>query len=228
MRIIVFLCIIFCFGCNNERIIQLPEIESAAITEILDVSPAYIFYDEKERDSSLLNRKNLISTTNWLVNVDKRLLLRQAIPHIKYLQEKKRNASIHKNEKARNYYTCNDTVIKNLGFIDFTAVNYHEFKEEDINVTDTTQIMSWVLKCYKDNSIRLRSEIEDFEITLNLDNMSESLKIINDLLKKDQPNTIIILFEHSMTFQQYITIKNSFQQLNNSRLKISDEEYIFH
>ncbi len=39
---------------------QLPEIENAAITEVLDVSPAYIFYDESQPDSTLLNRKNLM------------------------------------------------------------------------------------------------------------------------------------------------------------------------
>ena len=31
---------------------------------------------------------------------------------------------MHKNENARNFYTCNDTSIKNLGFIDFTEVYY--------------------------------------------------------------------------------------------------------
>jgi len=51
------------------------EVENAEITEVLDVSPAYIFYDETQPDSTLFNRKNLIGTTNWLVNVDKRLTL---------------------------------------------------------------------------------------------------------------------------------------------------------
>ena len=91
------------------------------------MSPAYIFYDETEPDSTLLNRKNLISTTNWLVNVDKRLTLKQAIPKIILMQEKKRNAKMHKNENAKNYFTCNDTSIGSLGFIEFTDV---VFKEE--------------------------------------------------------------------------------------------------
>ena len=91
---------LFMVSCNNERVLQLPEIENAEITEVLDVSPAYIFYDETQSDSTLFNRKNLIGTTNWLVNVDKRLTLKQAIPHIKYLQDKKDNSS-HKNKNAK-------------------------------------------------------------------------------------------------------------------------------
>ncbi len=31
---------------------------------------------------------------------------------------------MHKNEDAKNYFTCNDTSIKNLGFVEFTDVNY--------------------------------------------------------------------------------------------------------
>ena len=70
------------FSCGNERVLQLPEIKNASITEISDVSHAYLFYDETKEDSVELNRKNLIITTNWLVNVDKRLTLGQAIPKI--------------------------------------------------------------------------------------------------------------------------------------------------
>ena len=122
MRYIYLLLILICYNCNNERVLQLPQIENADITEVLDVSPTYVFYDETQSDSTLLNRKNLISTTNWLVNIDKRLTLRQAIPHIKFLQDKKRNAELHKNKNAKNYFTCNDTSISNLGFIEFTDV----------------------------------------------------------------------------------------------------------
>jgi hypothetical protein len=130
MRYILLILIFCCFGCDNERVLQLPEIENAEVTEVLDVSPAYIFYDETQPDSTLLNRKNLIGTTNWLVNIDKRLTLRQAIPHIKFLQDKKRNAEMHKNEDAKNYFTCNNKSINNLGFVEFTDLVYH-FKEKD-------------------------------------------------------------------------------------------------
>ena len=32
---------------------------------------------------------------------------------------------MHKNENAKNYYTCNDVSQHNLGFIEFTNVIYH-------------------------------------------------------------------------------------------------------
>lgn len=125
MKYILSLIIVFlCISCGNKKELQLPEIDSTQITEITDVSAAYLFYDETQADSVELNRKNLISTTNWLVNVDKRLTLKQAIPHIKFLQDKKKSSS-HKNEKAKNYFTCHDLSKNNLGFLEFTEINYH-------------------------------------------------------------------------------------------------------
>lgn len=118
--LLIIVCIVFSFG--NEKTIQLPEIEH---NEINDVSAAYLFYDEAQKDSVLLNRKNLISTTNWVVNVDKRLTLKQAIPNTKFLQEKNKNAG-HKNENAKNYFTCHDINNNNLGFVEFTDVVYKQ------------------------------------------------------------------------------------------------------
>ena len=144
------------FSCGNEKVLQLPEIKNAKITEVLDVSPAYIFYDETKQDSVELNRKNLIISTNWLVNVDKRLTLEQALPSIIKLQEKKRNATMHKNEKARNYYTCNDTSIKNLGFIDFTDVVYINENEEGISnkpINEDNKIID--IMCFSINDIKI-------------------------------------------------------------------------
>ena len=95
MKHLYIVSLLLFLSCNNNKVVQLPEMEQADITEIIDVSPAYLFYDETKKDSIELNRKTLISTTNWLVNVDKRLTLKQAIPKIKFLQDKKRNAEIH-------------------------------------------------------------------------------------------------------------------------------------
>ena len=62
MKKLLYLLLATAFlSCNNERVLQLPEIESAEIIEVLDVSPAYIFYDETQPDSTLFNRKNLIA-----------------------------------------------------------------------------------------------------------------------------------------------------------------------
>ena len=221
------------FSCGNEKVLQLPEIKNADITEVLDVSPAYIFYDETKQDSVELNRKNLIISTNWLVNVDKRLTLEQALPSIIKLQEKKRNATMHKNEKARNYYTCNDTSIKNLGFIDFTDVeyrlNYSENNYEDIEIDDNSFDINLIINSLED--ITINSFIISGETNLNRlnDYLKEKLNVLN-LDDKEHGGDFYNLqigFNKSLSFQDYISIKSKLMHFKNERTVINKIEQIF-
>lgn len=228
MRYIYLLTILCLFSCNTERILHLPEIENAEVTEVLDVSPAYIFYDETQPDSTLLNRKNIISTTNWLVNVDKRLTLRQAIPKITMMQDKKRNAEIHKNEAAKNYFTCNDTTIKNLGFLEFTDVYYitdiNTFgNDESLNNTDRLVLVHFisdelvaVSEFYNDE--QTRDEVIEIDAFLN----EEAF----DFYRQNK-NKISLAFSEELSFQNYITLKHKVLQLTNEMTEISAEELIY-
>jgi len=216
MKKLLYLLLITAFlNCNNERVLELPKIESAEIIEVLDVSHAYIFYDETQPDSTLFNRKNLIGTTNWLVNVDKRLTLKQAIPHIQYLQDKRKKASMHKNEAAKNYFTCNETSIKNLGFVEFTDVNYSNSSE--ISQDYKTCIMT--VNSLKEITF---SSSANLNISFSKKNFSSVLPILKS--EFGESIKLIMNFNESLSFQDYITIKNNLATFQNS---ISNNEFIY-
>jgi hypothetical protein len=218
MRYIYLFVILGCFSCNNQRVLQLQEIKNAEITTILDVSPAYIFYDESQPDSTLLNRKNLISTTNWLVNVDKRLTLRQAIPHIKFLQDKKRNAEMHKNENAKNYFTCNDTSIGNLGFVEFTNLNFAFDKSAPLH--SKKPFCHIIIK-----------DLSEIYLTTSTDSVYKGkqdnlVSIINNLfLENGDEIELLLEFNDKLTFQDYIALKATIIPFEKS---ISKKEFIIH
>jgi hypothetical protein len=228
MRPIYLLLVsIVCFSCGNERILQLPEIQNADVTEIRDVSHAYLFYDETKEDSIELNRKNLIITTNWLINVDKRLTLGQVIPKIKFLQEKKRNAELHKNEDAKNYFTCNDTSIKNLGFLEFTDVNYIIEIDSYKNDSPLKQDVKYVTISFFDGYITI-SEIFNLKEIRNETFKESFLK--NELIKlqKDSKQTRIdLMFMSRLTFQDYILIKSDLSKLESETISINNNEFIY-
>lgn len=216
---------LFVFSCGNEKVIELPEINHSKITEVHDVSAAYLFYDETQKDSVELNRKNLISTTNWLVNVDKRLTLKQVIPHIKFLQEKKANSS-HKNENAKNYFTCHDTSRNDLGFVEFTDVVY----AEERNFINYSKVSS--LKNIK-NQISLNFNSVEVISIFNINSEELSIKI-NDIdlakeLKKidSNENMIYLDFNSSLSFQDYIKFKSIISEINLKDAEISNEEFIY-
>ena len=216
MRYFFFLTLFILMSCSNEKSVILPEINNATITEILDVSPAYIFYDEAQPDSTLFNRKNLIITTNWLVNVDKRLTLKQAIPHIQFLQNKKRNAEMHKNKDAKNYFTCNDISINNLGFLEFTETNFYKknsFKETEnlcfITFESLKNVLAFTTLDYK---FEFSKEVFD--------------AALEEVYKEYDRSTvkIVMAFNNAMSFQDYITIKSELKSYKNI---ISNDELFF-
>ncbi|MEP1487247.1 MAG: hypothetical protein ABJK28_02335 [Algibacter sp.] len=208
----------FLFSCGNEKTVLLPEISHSEITEIQDVSAGYLFYNETEKDSVELNRKNLISTTNWLINVDKRLTLKQVIPHIKYLQEKKQNSS-HKNKDAKNYFTCNDTSRKDLGFIELPkSYFYNDGSGYDVGKNSFhANLMFFSLE-----DIRLITSDNKVFLT----NESSLIKTINDSLNSNKC-LIFLEFEEGLTFQEYINIKSAISKLDSKKIIISNNEFIF-
>ena len=120
---LVFLFLLF--SCGNKEDIFLPKSNVTIVSNVVDHSPIYIFFRTKGKDTLVeVNRKNSIITTNWILNIDKRLPLRLVIPEVMKLQEKKRNEVAHKNELAENYYSYADSIGKNMAFLPFTKVYY--------------------------------------------------------------------------------------------------------
>lgn len=220
MKYFQIVILLLLMSCGNEKIVQLPEISQSEISEILDVSAAYLFYDETKEDSIELNRKTLISTTNWLVNVDKRLTLKQALPKIIFLQDKKRNAEVHKNEAARNYFTCHDTSINNLGFIDFTDIFYIEKQPENL----TLELNNYQLIINSGSDIKIVSNNGSNLKTIK----SNLLQNIKEVISVNESSTTFYLFfNKNLTFQDYITFKSLTNQLNSENVIIANKEYIF-
>ena len=224
-HILLLITLLFIISCGKDKVVQLPEINHSDISEINDVSAAYLFYDESKSEGFELNRKNLISTTNWLVNVDRRLTLKQVIPQVKFLQYKKQHSE-HKNEKAKNYFSCNDLSKKNLGFMEFTDVIYHAESSETYmsKISELKDVQS-----LKPISFNLNGEIsiinpnsEPFII------MTNKNELLNDLNKMDTTkSTLYFNFNEKLTFQDYITYKSILSKSNFKNLKISNQEFLY-
>jgi hypothetical protein len=225
-RIILLLVLIVSLESCTNKIVQLPETHNLDITEIKDVSPAYLFYDETKKDSVELNRKNLIITTNWLVNVDKRLKLKQAIPSIVFLQNKKRNAEVHKNENAKNYFTCSNPNIQKLAFIEFTDVVYHMDSSEKYyrKVSNIPVHKRIIIAFISSNKITYSSLSDD--IFAEASNNKSLMNDLKNIMNKENVE-LILNFNQNLAFQDYITFKSLLLKLNLNNVTISNNEFIY-
>nr|WP_315210458.1 hypothetical protein [uncultured Flavobacterium sp.] len=210
MKYFTLIVLFTLFSCGNKEDILLPKANSSIVKNVDDLSPIYIFFRTKGKDTLVeVNRKNSIISTNWILNVDKRLPLRLAIPEIMKLQQKKREEKAHKNEKAENYYSYADTIGKNLAFIPFTDVYYKMEKPKSgvvIFFTENNEILV-------DANILKQAELQDY-----LDNVPN---------KKSMQ--YVFCFDKDLSFGSYIQNKifiNSIK-LPSSEFNIKQGEFIY-
>jgi hypothetical protein len=188
------------FSCN-DREVQLTKSNITIVAEVKDHSPVYIFFVIKNKDTlAEVNRKNTISTTNWLFNIDKRLPLHIVMPEIVKLQEKKENGR-HKSDIAQNFYTYADTVSKNLAFIPFQKTTYKFQKPTK----------DFLLVFGKNNTIKLNNKlITKEELVVSFSGIS---------------NAVYLCFAKELSFEKYLENRIFIHNLKLSTL--SDEEYIY-
>ncbi|MFV8366279.1 hypothetical protein [Flavobacterium sp. XS1P27] len=210
MKYFTLILLFTLFSCGNKEDILLPKANSSIVKNVDDLSPIYIFFRTKGKDTlAEVNRKNSIISTNWILNVDKRLPLRFAIPEIMKLQQKKREEKAHKNEKAENYYSYADTIRKNLAFIPFTNVYYKlEKPKAGVAVFFT-----------KNNEIL----VDDVVVK------QEELQTYLNKLPISKSNQYVFCFDKNLNFGSYIQNKifiNSIK-LPSSEFNIKQEEFIY-
>ncbi|MDI5894661.1 hypothetical protein [Flavobacterium algoritolerans] len=206
MKYFTLIVLFTLFSCGNKEDVLLPKANTTIVKNVDDLSPIYIFFRTKGKDTlAEVNRKNSIISTNWILNVDKRLPLRLAIPEIMKLQEKKRTEKAHKNEKAKNYYSYADTIGKNLAFIPFTNVYYKLERPKSelvIFFTKNNEILV-------DNVVIKREELQSY---LNK-------------LPSNTSNQYVFCFNKNLTFGGYIQNKIFIESLKVDMK--STQEFIY-
>lgn len=212
MKYLCLLVFLVFISCENKKDILLPKSNSSIVNDIQDHSPIYIFFETKGKDTiAEVNRKNSIISTNWILNIDKRLPLRLVIPEVMQLQQKKREEKAHKNEAAQNYYSYADTIGKNMAFIPFTEVYYKMEKPKT----------GLIVFFNKNNEISVNNVAVKKEELINYLNT----------LGIDKQSKTTLWFDKNMKYGSYIQNKIFIRSLNFSKSELTpvifNEEYVY-
>jgi hypothetical protein len=206
MKYLAVIVLFVCFSCQKKEAILLPKANVTIVKNIVDHSPIYIFFRTKGKDTlAEVNRKNSIITTNWIINIDKRLPLRLVVPEVMQLQKRKREEKEHRNEAALNYYSYADSIGKNLAFLPFTEVYYTLGKP-----------LKTVIFFTKKNKILIKNQLITKEKLQDL---------INNKLSKDTAKPFVFAFDKNLDFGSYIQDKIFIQTLKIK--KNTNEEFVY-
>lgn len=224
-RPILFFLLIITVSCNKTQV-QLPEVAGIGKKEIVDFSPAYLFYAPGSTDSVTLNRKNLISTTNWVVHVDKRLKLKHALPKIKALQQKREKATMHKNAAARNYFSATDTLTKQLVFLDFTTTEFitnNQYSKFYIKQHPEAHMNVFTLTVnFDENNLIMINGVD-----VERDEFADYFKDFVPFAAQSKPALIYANFNQELSFNQYIANLNLIKSVLSDSVKLSSKQFIY-
>jgi len=211
MKYCSLILVFMLLSCGNKEDILLPKSNVTIVSDVVDHSPIYIFFRTKGKDTlAEVNRKNSIITTNWILNIDKRLPLRLVIPEVMKLQEKKRSEVAHKNELAENYYSYADSIGKNMAFLPFTKVYYKMGKPESGG-------FAFVFYFKKASDLVLINNIK-----IKKEDVSNYLSSFNFAVNPK----ILLVFENNLSFEEYLQTKILIRELDTFNKDVP-EEFIY-
>lgn len=206
------LLIIALYGCNNKSV-QLPINNIKGIQDtIYNNSKIWIFFQEKNNDTiALFNKNNKLVNTHFIFNIDKRLKLKHIIDKLNKIQFKKEQPSMHSNgEYMHSYLSYVDNKTNRLSMVLFDSVKFFPLKELKANKNQ-------LILNYSTSKINLN----DKEIVLK--NVKQELKKHIDSSNK----TLHLILDKNITYNKYLKLKASLQQLEKETLAISCHEYYY-
>lgn len=224
-KVFILLTISFLFINCNKKELKIPVLAKTGVQEVLDHSQVWMFFEVKNNDTLVkINRKNTISSTNWIYNIDKRLPLKLFIEDLKSLKYKHAN-SIHSKEGKYDYFSYSDTISKKLSFLEFDKV---EFKTDSLlskqyikTNSDKYQKYFNVNLTFNPNNIWINDgkfEKEGIE-TLLLEYIDFSAEESKTMLHTN--------FNNRLNYQEYLHFKTLLNSLKNEAIKINNIEFIF-
>ncbi|MFM2266145.1 MAG: hypothetical protein RLZ77_1565, partial [Bacteroidota bacterium] len=187
------LSIVAVFTACSQKEVLLPEAQVTVVKNVDNLSPVYIFFEQKGNDTIAdLNRKNTITSTNYIFNIDKRLPMRLVVTEVNFVLKKK-EASPHKSETAQNYFSYSDTKARNLAFLNMQLVHFKEGK-------------------YKGNVPVLVSKNGDIQIKGQPIAKDKVMAYLAQL-PTDKPIQAQFQFDSGMTYSDYLTFRIAVSQL---------------
>lgn len=223
-KIYIILFLFITLGCAKKEL-KIPILAEKGIQEIHNHSEIWMFFDVKNNDTiANINRKNTISTTHWIFNIDKNLPLKAITSSITTLQDKHAN-SFHSKEGMHNYFSYSDTISKKLSFLEFDDVQYK---------TDST-LSKYFIKKNSHNYLKFNN----INLTFNPNNtwindskmeqgeFKTTLLEFIDFSSEGKQTMLHLNFNDKLTYQGYLFYKTMIHNFKDKSISTNKIEFIF-
>lgn len=183
-KFLLLFTVLVLFSCGEKKEILLPKADVTVVKTVSDISKIDFFFKTENKDTlAEINKNAIITATNWVFNIDKRLPLKTILPDVIKLQEKKLKKKSDEDLPKDNFYSYADSIGKNLAFLPFTNTTYKTEKPKQ-------GIMVYFAK---NNQVFVNN------IQVNRENLEKYIININPNLED-----VNYCFDKNMLFENYI------------------------
>jgi len=205
-----FFCLALLASCDKQKI-YVPQADVSLVTEVKDFSSIALLY-VKTNDSVTVDVKEngIITQTNWLYEIDKRLPLHLVIPQVQRLQAKKLKKA--KEKQMPSYFTYMDTIAQVVAFMPVTEVEYVLDNKSSLGI---------------ENQVVLKV---DGNGIFYLNDKSIQINKLNELLAEQYPNEVVTLylkFNKNTTFEHYLQAKLQLAKITLPNVRLATTEVIY-
>ena len=220
-KLTLILLTLFMLGWAKKEL-KIPTLAEKGIQEIQNHSQVWLFYEVKNNDTvAVVNKKNTISTTHWIYNIDKRLPLKAIIPSIISLQDKHAN-SMHSEKGMFDYFSYSDTISKKLSFLKFDGVTFETIDKlpQDFLEANASNYQNISL-FFNKNSVQMNT------VETDKSNFKNELVALLKSSAEDKQSMLHLKFNGNLLYQDYLFYRTVIQNLSNENILINKKEFIF-
>jgi len=210
--------------------VKIPVNDNAGLHEVWNNSPVYILRDINGHDTLAdLKLGQTISTTKWLVAVDKRLTLKQLLPALQKLYKKRRKVSMHSDGKGQLYFTFMDSVQHKVSFVEatdldlvpdiYTSQKY--FEQYPLADVEFKKIHLYIYpdKIVLNDSIKFEPEISKQQLLNRIKSFEKSMDTV--------PKQVYLNFSTRTNFDRFLNYYTFFKNNPLPKIQISTKIFIF-
>ena len=223
-KLLTLIIPILFLSCAKQEL-KIPTLAEKGIQEIQNHSQVWFFLEVKNNDTiAQINKRNTISTTHWIFNIDKNLPLKAITTSITKLQYKHTN-SFHSEEGMHNYFSYIDTISGKLSLLEFDAVN---FKADSVLSKTYIKTNSDTYKNY--NNINLTFNPSNTWINdAKMENgeLKTTLLEFIEFSSEGKQTMLHLNFNEQLLYQDYLFYKTMLHNFNNEAISTNQIEFIF-
>ena len=218
----------FFMSCNHKEV-MVPVNDNPGLHEVWNNSPVYILQKIEGKDTIAdLKLGQIISTTKWLVAVDRHLTLKQLLPALNKVYKRRRKVSLHSDGKGELYFAYVDSIQKKVSFVNATKLflmpdfytsekYFKQYKKADPGTE------KWHLYFYRDNIV-LNDSIKLGSISKQqlLDSVVSYMKQKDTMTKQ-----LYLNFDKRNKFDRFLDYYTFFKQKSLHNTTVSPKIFIF-